>query len=297
MTLVLRPTGPRRCATGTRAQSEAHRHGSLFGVSAIHLWHGVHAAASRRAGGGRRSSLRRGAGGVRRVGVRRRSRAAYTAAFLAAGAARARRPRRRRARGWTAAPPPRDENSDGSRYWRARAARAAPAPRVAPTEALEAFAERTQRHHAHVRPPTATVALARSRMALDRLGRHDEAIALRRGGAGRRAPLGRAGRRSARRCGSSASIGASEGWTLLQEAVAVLERSPRAARARQGARRRSAPRCGAGGGRPTPASRSRRALELADACCGRSARRARALRAATRPARGRARRRSAGSTR
>ena len=68
-TLVLADR-PEADAQWAVAQREAHRHGSLLGVSSLHLWHGF-ALLQRGELDEAEASLRTAPGGVRRVGLRR----------------------------------------------------------------------------------------------------------------------------------------------------------------------------------------------------------------------------------
>jgi DNA-binding NarL/FixJ family response regulator len=154
------------------------------------------------------------------------------------------------------------ENSEGSRYWRAaRLALLVAEGRDA--EAVDAY-EEFERHHAHVRLPTAEHARSTVARALDRLGRRDEAIA-----------LAEAELADARRWGAPGTVGPAlralgllrreDGVELLEESVAVLERSQaRLELARSLAELGAALRRDR---RPSDAREPlRRALELADAC-------------------------------
>jgi hypothetical protein len=114
MTLVLADR-PEVDAEWAFAQSEAHRHGSLLGISAIHLWRGfTHLQYGELAEAA--DSLRQGqeefdAWGFSDLASR------YTSSFLARAALE--RGRVDEARAWLdRSPPSLGENSDGSRYWR-----------------------------------------------------------------------------------------------------------------------------------------------------------------------------------
>ena len=241
------------------AQSEAHRHGSLLGISSIHLWHGftllqygelVEAVESLRQAQEEFDAW--GFDDVARM---------YTGSFHAR--ALLERGRLDEARSMLeTTPPQRDENSEGSRYWRStRMAVLLAEGRDA--EVLEAYAD-YERLHAHVLLPTASHARSLAAQALDRLGRQDEAIA-----------LAEAELAAARRWGAPGTVGPSlrvlgllrreDGTPLLEEAVTVLERSharlelTKALADLGGALRRER--------RPSDAREPlRRALELADAC-------------------------------
>jgi DNA-binding NarL/FixJ family response regulator len=128
-------------------------------------------------------------------------------------------------------------------------------------EALEALAD-TQRYHGHVRLPTSMWFRSTAAQALDRLGRHDEAIA-----------LAEEELADARRWGAPGTVGPAlrvlgllrGDLALLEEAVAVLEGSharlelAKALADLGAALRRER--------RPSDAREPlRRALELADAC-------------------------------
>src|SRR6185295_4665728 len=155
------------------ARSEAHRHGSLLGISAIHLWHGFTLLQYGELADAE-DSLRQGqeefdAWGFSDLASR------YTSSFLARAALE--RGRLDEARRWLdRSPPSVGENSDGSRYWRSTRIWVLAAEGRS-EEALEAFAD-FRRHHAHVRLPTSMWDRCYAAQALDRLGRHDEAVAL-----------------------------------------------------------------------------------------------------------------------
>jgi DNA-binding CsgD family transcriptional regulator len=239
------------------AQSEAHKHGSLFGISSIHLWHGftllqygelAEAEESLRLGQEEFDAW--GFGDVARM---------YTAACHAR--ALLERGRLDEARAvLSTTHPEMGENSEGSRYWRGMQI----ALLVAEGRDSEAVAvyEDFERRYAHVRLPTAEHARSTVARALDRLGRHDEAVA-----------LAEAELEDARRWGAPGTVGASlralgvlrSDLGLLEEAVEVLERSH--------ARLELAKALASLGGllrrerRPGDAREPlRRALELADAC-------------------------------
>ena len=270
------------------AQSEAHKHGSLLGVSAIHLWHGFtllqYGELAEAADSLRRGQEEFDAWGFGEIASR------YTSSFLCRAALE--RGRIDEARAWLdRSPPLRDENSDGSRYWRAtRLMLLLAEGRFA--EVLEAFAE-YQRYHSHVRAPTSTWVRSQRRTGArparpprrgDRAGR---------GGAGRRAPLGRAGDGRPVAAGRRRACAAM--WSCCRRRPTCSSTHTRGSSSPRRSPT-SAPRCGASGGRPTPASRSdgrsswptRARPKGSSSTCAPSS---------TRPARGRARRRWAGSTR
>jgi DNA-binding CsgD family transcriptional regulator len=239
------------------AQAEAHRHGSLLGISSIHLWHGFTLLQYGELADAE-ESLRLAQEEFDAWGfddVARR----YTAAFRARTALEQGRLDAARA-ALDSAPPLPGENSEGSRYWRScRIALLVAEGRN--DEALELFAE-YQRLHSHVRLPTATPARANAALALDRLGRREEALA-----------LAEEELADARRWGAPGTVGPSlrslgvlrGDVGLLDEAVTVLERSharlelAKALADLGAALRRER--------RPSDARDPlRRALELADAC-------------------------------
>ena len=239
------------------AQAEAHRHGSLLGISSIHLGHGFTLLQYGELAEAE-ESLRQGqeefdAWGFDEVARR------YTSGFLARTTLERGRVDQARAALDLAAPFA-GENSEGSRYWRA----ARVAVLVAEgrhEEALDAFAE-YERLHSHVRLPTAAWPRATAAVALDRLGRHEEAVA-----------LAEAELADARRWGAPGTVGPAlralgvlrGDIALLEEAADVLEDSharlelAKALADFGGALRRER--------RPSDAREPlRRALELADAC-------------------------------
>ena len=241
------------------AQSEAHRHGSLLGISSIHLWHGftllqygdvAEAEDSLRLAQEQFDTW--GFGDLARI---------YAASFHARALLERGRIDEARAIHATTGPEP-GENSEGSRYWRAtRVALLVAEGRD--EEALVAYAD-YERHHAHVRLPAAEHARSLAARALDRLGRHDEAIA-----------FAESELADARRWGAPGTVGPSlrvlgvlrraDGLELLEESVAVLEGSQaRLELARSLAELGAALRRER---RPSDAREPlRRALELADAC-------------------------------
>ncbi len=239
------------------AQSEAHKHGSLLGISAIHLWHGFtllqYGELAEAADSLRRGQEEFDAWGFGEIASR------YTRSFLCRAALE--RGRIDEARVWLDRSPPLvGENSDGSRYWRATQLALLVAEGRA-AEALDAFAE-YQRYHSHVRAPTSTWARSNAALALDRLGRRDQALALAEDELA-----------DARRWGAPGTVGPSlrvvgllrGDLDLLQEAADVLEHSharlelAKALADLGAALRRER--------RPSEAREPlRRALELADAC-------------------------------
>jgi DNA-binding NarL/FixJ family response regulator len=258
LTLVLADRSEADTAWAT-AQAEAHRHGSLLGISSIHLWHGftllqygelVEAEESLRSGQEEFDVW--GFGQVART---------YTGAFIARTLVE--RGRLDEARSWheRVRPEP-EENSEGSRYWRAGLVELLVAE-GRDAEALEAY-EDYSRRHAHVRLPTAAFARSHVARALDRLGRTDEAIA-----------LVESELADGRRWGAAGTVGPSlrvlgtlrreDGTALLEEAVTVLEHShARLELAKALADLGSALRRDR---HPSDARDPlRRALELADAC-------------------------------
>jgi DNA-binding CsgD family transcriptional regulator len=239
------------------AQSEAHRHGSILGISSIHLWHGFTllqygdlAEAE--------DSLQQAQDEFDAWGFDRVARI-YTASFHAR--ARIERGRVDAARAMLGTVGPElGENSEGSRFWRStRLALLVAEGRDA--EAVTGYEEYAERY-AHVCLPTAEFARSTAARALDRLGRRDEAIALAESEVA-----------DARRWGAPGTVGPSlrtlgaltGDISLLEEAANVLERSHARlehakALADYGAALRRERR-------PTDAREPlRRALELADAC-------------------------------
>jgi DNA-binding CsgD family transcriptional regulator len=241
------------------AQTEAYRHGSLLGISSIHLWHGFTLLQYGELGEAD-ESLRLAQEEFDAWGFADVARM-YTAAFHAR--ALLERGRLDAARAIHASTHPEiDENSEGSRYWRAgRIALLVAEGRDA--EAVDAFDEYV-RFHSHVQLPTAAHARSTVARALDRLGRRDEALA-----------LAEAELADARRWGAPGTVGPSlralgllrreEGLELLEESAAVLEGSQaRLELAKSLAELGSALRRDR---RPSEARDPlRRALELADAC-------------------------------
>ena len=239
------------------AQREAHRHGSLLGISSIHLWHGwtllqygelADAEESLRVGQEEFDAW--GFGDVARI---------YTGAFHARALVERGRPDEARTLLDRAGPLPGD-NSEGSRYWRATRL----ALLVAEGRDAEAVAvyEDYELHHSHVVLPAGTHTRSLVARALDRLGRRDEAIAH------AEAELG-----AARHWGAPGTVGPTlrtlglltGDIALLEEAASVLEGShARLEHAKALADLGSALRRAR---RPTDAREPlRRALELADAC-------------------------------
>jgi DNA-binding CsgD family transcriptional regulator len=239
------------------AQSEAHRHGSLLGISSIHLWHGFTllqygelADAEESLGQAQEEFDAWGFDRVARI---------YTASFHAR--ARIERGRIDAARTMLETVGPElGENSEGSRFWRStRLALLVAEGRDA--EAVAGYEEYAARY-AHVVLPTAEFARSTVARALDRLGRRDEAIAL------TESELA-----DARRWGAPGTVGPSlralgvlrGDVDMLQEAVTVLERShARLEHAKALADLGSALRRERRG--TDARDPLRRALELADAC-------------------------------
>jgi DNA-binding CsgD family transcriptional regulator len=239
------------------AQAEAHRHGSLLGISSIHLWHGFTllqygelADAEESLGQAQEEFDAWGFDRVARI---------YTASFHAR--TRIERGRIDEARAMLGTVGPElGENSEGSRFWRStRLALLVAEGRDA--EAVSGYQEYAARY-AHVRIPTAEHARSTVARALDRLGRRDDAIA-----------LAEAELADARQWGAPGTVGPSlralgvlrGDVELLEEAVTVLEGShARLEHARALADFGSALR------RQRKATDAReplrRALELADAC-------------------------------
>jgi DNA-binding CsgD family transcriptional regulator len=241
------------------AQSEAHRHGSLLGISSIHLWHGFTLLQYGELADADESLLLAqeefdawGFADVARL---------YSASFHARTLLARGRLDAARAVHASTRPEP-SENSEGSRYWRCTALELLVAE-GRDAEAVEAY-EEYERHHAHVRLPTAAHARSLAARALDRLGRRDEALA-----------LAEAELADARRWGAPGTVGPSlralgllqrsDGLALLEESAAVLERSQaRLELAKSLADLGAALRRER---RPSDAREPlRRALELADAC-------------------------------
>jgi DNA-binding CsgD family transcriptional regulator len=241
------------------AQSEAHRHGSLLGISSIHLWHGFTLLQYGELADADESLLLAqeefdawGFADVARL---------YSASFHARTLLARGRLDAARAVHASTRPEP-SENSEGSRYWRCTALELLVAERR-DAEAVEAY-EEYERHHAHVRLPTAAHARSLAARALDRLGRRDQALA-----------LAEAELADARRWGAPGTVGPSlralgllqrsDGLALLEESAAVLERSQaRLELAKSLADLGAALRRER---RPSDAREPlRRALELADAC-------------------------------
>jgi DNA-binding CsgD family transcriptional regulator len=241
------------------AQSEAHRHGSLLGISSIHLWHGFTLLQYGELADADESLLLAqeefdawGFADVARL---------YSASFHARTLLARGRLDAARAVHASTRPEP-SENSEGSRYWRCTALELLVAE-GRDAEAVEAY-EEYERHHAHVRLPTAAHARSLAARALDRLGRRDEALA-----------LAEAELADARRWGAPGTVGPSlralgllqrsDGLALLEESAAVLERSQaRLELAKSLADLGAALRLVR---RPSDAREPlRRALELADAC-------------------------------
>jgi DNA-binding CsgD family transcriptional regulator len=255
-TLVLgdRPEADEQWAV---AQREAHRHGSLLGVSSLHLWHGfallqlgelTDAEESLRAAQAEFDTWGFGITALR-----------YTSAFLATILAERGRLDEARAM-LERARPHLDAWADGSRFWRA-ANLALLVAEGRDEEALAAYEEFT-RQHAWITLPAATHPRSSAARALDRLGRSDEAIA-----------LAESELADARRWGAPGTVGPvlrvlgnlRGDVSLLEQAVEVLEDSrsrlelAKALADLGAAMRRDR--------RPSDARDPlRRALELADAC-------------------------------
>jgi DNA-binding CsgD family transcriptional regulator len=239
------------------AQAEAHRHGSLLGISSIHLWHGFTLLQYGELADAE-ESLRQAQEEFDAWGFDRVARI-YTASFHAR--ARIERGRIEEARAMLGTVGPElGENSEGSRFWRStRLALLVAEGRDA--DAVTAYEQYAARY-AHVVLPTAEFARSSAARALDRLGRRDEAIA-----------LVESELADARRWGAPGTVGPPlrvlgvlrDDIELLQEAADVLEHSharlehAKALADLGGALRRSR--------RQTDAREPlRRALELADAC-------------------------------
>jgi ATP/maltotriose-dependent transcriptional regulator MalT len=171
-TLVLADR-PEADAQWAAAQREAHRHGSLLGVSSLHLWHGFALL--------QLGELDEAEASVRTAeeefdewgfGVTAQP---YTTAFIATALMERGRLDEARAtleRGRAHLHP----WADGSRYWRA-ANLALLAAEGRDEEALAAW-EEYARLHAWTVLPAGTHARSNAARALDRLGRREEAIAL-----------------------------------------------------------------------------------------------------------------------
>jgi DNA-binding CsgD family transcriptional regulator len=239
------------------AQSEAHRHGSLLGISSIHLWHGFtllqYGDLAEAAESLRQAQEEFDAWGFDRVAR------IYTASFHARALLERGRLDEARAMHATTGPEL-GESSEGARYWRAtRIALLVAEGRDA--EAVDAYEDFAHRY-AHVTLPTAEHARSTTALALDRLGRRDEAIA-----------LAESELADARRWGAPGTVGPSlrilgvltGDIALLQEAADVLEPShARLEHAKALADLGSALRRER---RPSDAREPlRRALEIADAC-------------------------------
>ena len=259
---------PEADAQWAAAQREAHRHGSLLGVSSLHLWHGFallqlgdleEAEASLRTAQEEFDVWGFGVTALR-----------YTSAFLAT--ALAERGRLVEARAMIERGRPHMHRwADGSRFWRG----ANLALLVAEGRDEEAVAAYEEFAAAHAGPSSLRRRIPRSTAAraLDRLGRRDDAIA-----------LCEEELAAARAWGAPGTVGrvlrvlglVRGELALLEEAVAVLEGSrarlelAKALADLGAALRRDR--------RPSDAREPlRRALELADACGADGARRARAL--------------------
>jgi DNA-binding NarL/FixJ family response regulator len=241
------------------AQSEAHRHGSLLGISSIHLWHGFTLLQYGELADAD-ESLRLAQEEFDAWGFADVARL-YTASFHARTLRERGRLDAARAVHATTRPE-HDENSEGSRYWRCCAIELLLAE-GRNEEALAVY-EEYARLHGHVQLPTATPARSLAAQALDRLGRRDEALA-----------LAESELADARTWGAPGTVGPSlralgllrreDGLELLEESVAVLERSQsRLELAKSLADLGAALRRER---RPSDAREPlRRALELADAC-------------------------------
>ncbi len=230
------------------AQSEAHKHGSLLGVSAIHLWHGFtllqYGELAEAADSLRQGQEEFDAWGFGEIASR------YTSSFLCRAAARA-RPHRRGA--LVAGPQPtaasartRTAAATGAqRGWRCSWPRVAPRRRSRRSPTTSATTRtcgcRRQRRSArtpHWRSTGSAATTRRSRSP-------------RRSWPTRAAGARRA--RSARRCGSSACCAAT--WSCCRRRPTCSSTHTRGSSSPRRSPT-SAPRCGASGGRPTPASRS-----------------------------------------
>jgi DNA-binding CsgD family transcriptional regulator len=255
-TLVLADR-PEADAQWAIAQREAHRHGSLLGVSSLHLWHGfalLELGELEEAEESLRTAQEEfDVWGFGITALR------YTSAFLATALAERGRLADARTvlergrphiRGW----------ADGCRFWRA-ADLALLVAEGRDEEAAAAY-EEFARHHAWTVLPAATFARSTAARALDRLGRRDEAI-----------ELAEAELADARRWGAPGTVGPvlrvlgglRGDLGLLEQAVAVLEGSrARLEQAKALADLGAALRRDR---RPTDAREPlRRALELADTC-------------------------------
>jgi DNA-binding CsgD family transcriptional regulator len=255
-TLVLADR-PEADAQWAIAQREAHRHGSLLGVSSLHLWHGfallelgelAEAEESLRAAQAEFDVWGFGITALR-----------YTSAFLATTLAE--RGRLAEARGMLDRARPHIHGwADGCRFWRA-AELALLVAEGRDADAVAAYEEFAARH-AWIVLPAATHPRSTTARALDRLGRRDEAVA-----------LCEAELADARRWGAPGTVGPvlrvlgtlRGDVALLEEAVAVLEGSrARLEQAKALADLGAALRRER---RPSEAREPlRRALELADAC-------------------------------
>ena len=264
--LDARPTATRRWRAWEEALADAHRRGSLFGVlgaapvagSAL-LRRGELAEAEDGAAQARRATSP--AWGYARAALLYAQRLPRATSLLERGdlaGARA---------ALDAAPPTAATDPTAARYWL--------------TRALELLARRGARRGRRSRWPTSSQRPLRPMRRTRRSrrwracrrrrstgsARGDEALALGRGGARARAPLGARRPRSAARCACSARCSGEDGLDDLQEAVDVLEGSPARlelakALAALGAALRRARR------RRDAREPLRRALELASACCG-----------------------------
>ncbi len=248
---------PEADAQWAAAQREAHRHGSLLGISSLHLWHGfallqlgelVEAEESLRAAQEEFDVWGFGLTAGR-----------YTSAFIATALLERGRPDEARAmlergrpwmHGW----------ADGVRFW--RAANLAVLLAEGRDDEVVAAYEEFAAVHGWLKLPAATHPRSNTARALDRLGRRDEAVA-----------LAEEELADARRWGAPGTVGpvlrtlgVIRGEIgLLEEAVVVLEPSrnrleqAKALAELGGALRRDR--------RPSDARDPlRRALELADAC-------------------------------
>jgi DNA-binding CsgD family transcriptional regulator len=239
------------------AQTEAHRHGSLLGISSIHLWHGFTLLQYGDLADAE-ESLQQAQDEFDAWGFDRVARI-YTASFHAR--ARIERGRVAEARSMLETVGPElGENSEGSRFWRStRLALLVAEGRDA--EAAAGYEEYAARY-AHVQLPTAEFARSTVARALERLGRHDDAVA-----------LAESELADARQWGAAGTVGPSlrvlgtlrGDLDMLEEAATVLETSHARlehakALAEFGAALRRERR-GTDAREPL-----RRALELADAC-------------------------------
>ena len=255
-TLVLGDS-PEADAHWAAAQREAHRHGSLLGVSSLHLWHGF-ALLQLGELGEAEESLRTAQEefDVWGFGI---TAARYTCAFIATALAERGRLVEARAmlergrpyiHGW----------ADGCRFWRS-ANLAVLVAEGRDAEALEVY-EDFMAHHSWLVLPAASFPRSNAARALARLGRRDDAV-----------ELCEAELADARRWGAPGTVGPvlralgniRDDLAPLEEAVEVLEGSrARLEQAKALADLGAAIRRDR---RPSDAREPlRRALELADAC-------------------------------